>query len=76
MAFYTDTRVREAGLLARIFASLSAATARMTENMIRRRIARTTFAELAALSDRDLADLGMSRADIRYVARQAARDAL
>jgi uncharacterized protein YjiS (DUF1127 family) len=34
---------------------------------------RSAAAELSMLSDRDLADLGIARADIRAVARQAAK---
>ena len=34
---------------------------------------RQTFRELAALNDRELADLGLGRRDIRTVARQAAQ---
>ena len=34
---------------------------------------RDTYGELARLTERDLADLGLSRADIRNVARTAAR---
>jgi uncharacterized protein YjiS (DUF1127 family) len=32
-----------------------------------------SVAELSAMSDRDLADIGISRSDIQAVARQAAR---
>lgn len=39
----------------------------------RRAIYNQTFAELSALSDRDLTDLGMSRYDIPAVSAQAAR---
>ena len=38
----------------------------------RRRVYRTTFHELSALSNRELADLGLSRTEIRRVAYQAA----
>lgn len=34
---------------------------------------RRTVSELASLSDRDLADLGISRADIARLAREATR---
>jgi uncharacterized protein YjiS (DUF1127 family) len=38
----------------------------------RRRRESRTFSELAMLSDRDLTDLGISRSDIRRIAREAA----
>ncbi|GHE02762.1 hypothetical protein U879_18155 [Defluviimonas sp. 20V17] len=38
----------------------------------RRRIYRTTLNELSALSDRDLADLGLHRSMIRRIALEAA----
>jgi uncharacterized protein YjiS (DUF1127 family) len=40
----------------------------------RRAVYRETYAELARLSDRDLADLGLHRAEIDQIARDAARD--
>ncbi len=45
--------------------------ARLSEHVVRRRLAAQTIAELAALSDRDLADIGLHRGDIRDVARRA-----
>lgn len=47
------------------FATLSA---RWKARLERNRRFRTTLAELSALSDRELADLGMSRAMLRSVA--------
>ncbi len=38
----------------------------------RRRVCHRTFDELNALSDRDLADLGLHRTEIQHVAREAA----
>jgi uncharacterized protein YjiS (DUF1127 family) len=38
-----------------------------------RRSYHNSVAELSAMSDRDLADIGISRSDIQAVARQAAR---
>lgn len=72
MAFFTDTQTHSAGFAAKVahfFANLS-------ETMKRRKIARTTYAELAGLSDRELIDLGISRGDIRRLAREAAQGAL
>ena len=72
MAFFTDTQTQTAGFtakLAHMFETLS-------DTMKRRKIARTTYAELAGLSDRELNDLGISRGDIRRLAREAAQGAL
>jgi uncharacterized protein YjiS (DUF1127 family) len=43
----------------------------LAERFANYKIYRTTLAELENLSDRDLADLGIHRADIRDVAREA-----
>ena len=40
--------------------------------MIRRKIFRTTLTELRGLSDAELADLGLSRSELRSVAHEAA----
>lgn len=42
------------------------------EGMAKRRVYRRTYAELSALSNRDLADLGLSRSMIPAVAHEAA----
>jgi uncharacterized protein YjiS (DUF1127 family) len=39
-------------------------------------MARTTYTELSSLGDRELRDLGMTRADLRRVARDAAEGKL
>lgn len=44
--------------------------ARLSEHAARRRSVAQTIAELAALSDRDLADIGLHRGDIPAVARR------
>ena len=44
----------------------------IAERLARYRTYRQTVNELASLSDRELADLGLSRADIGAVARDAA----
>lgn len=36
-----------------------------------RQAMRQTYDELSAMSDRDLADIGIARGDIRYIASQA-----
>lgn len=72
MAFFTDTQNRNAGLAERATSALSHWLSDVTEALARRRVARNTYTELASLSDRDLADLGLVRADLRRVALEAA----
>lgn len=45
---------------------------RLTDAIQRRKVYAETLAELSALSDRDLADLGVSRFNIEDIARAAA----
>ena len=45
------------------------------QRMARRAVYRDTARELGALTDRELADLGIARADISHVARKAAEAA-
>lgn len=45
---------------------------KLAEKLQRRAVYRTTFAELDALSDRDLNDLGLARYDIPAVSNEAA----
>ncbi|MEO9820898.1 MAG: DUF1127 domain-containing protein [Paracoccaceae bacterium] len=49
-----------------------AALRSLKTNMVNRRVFRTTFTELNALSTRDLADLGINRSEIRRMAWEAA----
>ncbi|GEK68133.1 MULTISPECIES: DUF1127 domain-containing protein [Paracoccus] len=46
--------------------------ANVRENMARRAVYRQTLRELGELSNRDLADLGLNRGNIRSVAYEAA----
>lgn len=46
--------------------------ATLAERAAQRRAYRSTLAELDALTDRDLSDLGFARADVGRLARQAA----
>lgn len=71
MAYATQTTLATGGLAQR-FGDLRATLA---ARVARYRTYRQTLDELAALSDRDLADLGLHRADIRGVARDAALSA-
>ena len=68
MAYTTTTRAAGASFAPRLH-QLRTAFADWSEQ---RRIYRTTLTELANLSDRDLTDLGLHRADLRRVAREAA----
>lgn len=68
MAYATDIRSADHGLLDRVsgvFKSLAVARAQ-------RKVYRRTLSELQALEARDLADLGISRSEIPFLAREAA----
>ena len=67
MAFAADSSFTKPAAFGGIFAALN----KLTEAMQRRRVYRTTVNELSALSDRDLSDLGLSRASIRRLAQDA-----
>lgn len=69
MAFITGNAAPSQGLAQRF----SGLVERIREARKAREVYRQTFSELSALSDRDLADLGLSRASIPTVAREAAR---
>lgn len=60
-ATHAESASPAAGLLTRLRATLA-----------RRKVYTRTLKELAALSDRELADIGISRFDIRRIAAQAA----
>ncbi|WP_225027874.1 DUF1127 domain-containing protein [Xinfangfangia pollutisoli] len=68
MAYVTSTRAiapRQAERFSGLFAGLGAALAR-------RRVYTRTLSELRQLSDRELADLGISRVSLVDIAREAA----
>ena len=73
MAYANDTRTMTSEL--GLGAWLAAIRADLAGRLARHRLYRTTRDELGALSDRDLADLGLHRAMIDAVAREAARKA-
>jgi uncharacterized protein YjiS (DUF1127 family) len=54
------------------FARVEALMIDVRARLARRRLYKQTFNELAQLSDRELADLGLSRCDLRRLAWQAA----
>lgn len=68
MAYVNNTRVAQKGLLDRLAEIKDSVLAAIQA----RRLYAQTVAELNALSDRDLADLGISRLGIAEVAREAA----
>ncbi len=68
MTFYSDTTTAIAGP-SRIAAFFSAISLKLRQ----RRAYRTTFNELCTMTERDLADLGMSRADFRRISYEAAQ---
>lgn len=70
MTYQTETGF--AGIsLGQRFAALRAD---WVEKAAKRKVYRTTFKELNALTDRDLSDLGMSRSMIKRIALEAAYD--
>jgi uncharacterized protein YjiS (DUF1127 family) len=68
MAYVNTTRVARKGFADRLFA----VKASVLTALHQRRVYGRTLAELNALSDRELADLGISRMSIPEIAHQAA----
>ncbi len=68
MVYVNSTRTASHGLFDRISGLISA----LKLSAQRRRVYAQTLSELAALSDRDLLDLGLNRATISEVAHEAA----
>lgn len=69
MAYATEVSTRtQSGLNTRIATMLT----NFREHRTRRKVYLRTFRELAALTDRELSDLGLGRSEIRRVAYQAA----
>ncbi len=68
MAYATDTRAFGASLGQRI----AEARATLADRYAKYKVYRSTLDELAALTDRDLADLGIGRSMIRGIALEAA----
>lgn len=67
MAYVSTSQVPHIALLERVKDFF----AKTGEKMIRHRIYRTTLQELERLDDRDLADLGIRRSEIRRIAWNA-----
>ena len=68
MAYANAIRTGEWGIVA----AFNGLVARMNDARRRYSVYRQTVAELSSLSDRDLSDLGISRAAIETVANEAA----
>ncbi len=64
-----------ASLVAPKASGLSVIVANLTARLRRYRVYRETYNELMTLSDRELADLGMSRSMIRRLAIEASHEA-
>ncbi|WP_420858535.1 DUF1127 domain-containing protein [Marivivens marinus] len=71
MAYATDFRAARFPLMAR----LSGLRAELAERARKNRVYRDTLNELAVMTDRDLADIGISRSMIKGVALEAAKRA-
>ncbi len=65
---YTVSNARPNAIVDRIRAMLRDFGA----ELVRRRVYRTTLSELTNLSNRELADLGMHRSELRRIAHEAA----
>lgn len=72
MAYYTQTRTNSA--IERALSFMADAFSEAALRYAQHKIYRNTLSELRALSNRELADLGMSRSMLRSVAWQAAQD--
>ncbi|MEL7098574.1 MAG: DUF1127 domain-containing protein [Pseudomonadota bacterium] len=71
MAYAPDLAKTE-GLTERVLAAVARLADAARARHARRRVYRATYAELAGLKNRDLADLGLTRAEIPRIAREAA----
>lgn len=67
----TDTILAH-GLTGRLFSRFSEARAQWRAERAHRALYLRTLHELQVLSDRDLADIGIARSEIRAIARDAA----
>lgn len=76
MAYLNDTHNGDAGLLGRVSSSLSHWISNIVDTLMQYRKAHRTYVELSNLSDRELADLNISRYDLRRIAREAAQGKL
>jgi len=68
MTYFTDTNAAVSTQPSRIAAFFDAIALKMRQ----RKAYRQTYNELCTMTARDLADLGMSRADFRRISKEAA----
>jgi uncharacterized protein YjiS (DUF1127 family) len=68
MAYVNSDRIARKGLMDRVAALKEV----ILTALVQRRVYEKTVAELNALSDRELADLGIARMNIAEIAREAA----
>lgn len=71
MAYYNDV-TRNGDLLKRFFEAGSRFLHAASQRRAARRLYESTLTELTALTDRDLADLGLHRSELKRVAWSAA----
>lgn len=71
MAFASHTAHSHTGFAG----TLDTLRARLVAWVARRAVYTQTYNELSALNNRELADLGISRSEIKYIAREAADQA-
>ena len=71
MAYATDI-ARRGDLTERFYGAVARLAEAARTRHARRRVYRTTYAELAGLTNRELADLGLSRGDIKRISQEAA----
>ncbi len=71
MAYATEIRIPGAALIERTGTFMSS----LADRFAKYQLYRNTVRELEALSDRDLADLGLHRSSIRSIALESAYDA-
>ncbi|MEX0367928.1 MAG: DUF1127 domain-containing protein [Ruegeria sp.] len=73
MAYYNDVAQRS-DLVERLLGSAARIFEAAAERHAKRRVFRATFDELNALSNRELADLGLHRSELKRVAWESAAD--
>ncbi len=72
MAYYTQSHAASGSLIERALAATATLFDTAAQRYAKHRVYRETYAELAALGDRELNDLGLSRSMIRGLALDAA----